>query len=171
MLHVLRTSEKLQTTRQSASAADRHHVCLLCMSDLDTTTVENTASAFQAMLISEQLSQRKAPGVVTAGTQGSRPAPGSAVPTGRCCSSGGAEDCGKTGSGQGCYSSAKDDTSELRSVLCYSCQLTIKDMTSAEFLPPYILSEAQRRQRRSQMREEISEFLLDEADEDDEETK
>lgn len=169
---IYRTSEKLQTTRQSSSAADRHHTCLLCMSARDTTT-ENAASAFQATLISEQLSQRKAPGDVSAGTHGPRPAPEPVVPTGQCCSSEGAEDCGKTGGGQGCCSSAKAaDISELRSVLCYSCQLTVKDMTSVEFLPLYILSEAQRRQRRSQMREEISEFLLDEeGDEDDEETK
>lgn len=31
-------------------------------------------------------------------------APGSDEPTGQCCSSGGAEDCGKTGSGGGCCS-------------------------------------------------------------------
>eukprot|EP00064_Thunnus_orientalis_P004736 superscaffoldBa00000441_g4748 len=40
-----------------------------------------------------------------------------------------------------------------------------QDTSSVDCLPQYILSEAQKRQRRSQMKEEISEFLLDDGDE------
>ncbi|XP_068583878.1 cytoplasmic tRNA 2-thiolation protein 2 [Cebidichthys violaceus] len=165
---IYRTSEKLQTCK-SSSTADHCDRCLLCMCALDTA-VEN-ASAFQATLISEQLSQTKAPGATSAAVP--RPdlapmEPESTAAPGQCCSSGGAEDCGKAASGAGCCSSAKGpEGTDLRSLLCYSCQLTIRDMSSVERLPHYILSEAQRRQRRSQMREEIGEFLLDEGDEGD----
>ncbi|XP_056250763.1 cytoplasmic tRNA 2-thiolation protein 2 [Seriola aureovittata] len=164
---IYRTSEKLQTACRKSSTADQADRCLLCMCALDTA-VEN-ASAFQATLTSEQLSQNKPSGAT--GTETPRPNPApveqeSTAPSGQCCSSGG-EDCGRAErGGGGCCSSAKDpERTDLKSLLCYSCQLTIKDMSSLERLPQYILSEAQRRQRRSQMREEISEFLLDDGDE------
>ncbi|KAM9345047.1 cytoplasmic tRNA 2-thiolation protein 2 [Symphorus nematophorus] len=163
---IYRTSEKLQTACKSSSTADHCDRCLLCMCALDTTVED--ASAFKATLISEQLSQPKSPGAATIETprQNQAPAePESAAPTGQCCSSGGGEDCGRAASGGGCCSSAKvPETADLRRLLCYSCQLTIKDMSSVDLLPQYILSESQRRQRRSQMREEISEFLLDDGD-------
>ncbi|XP_075941650.1 cytoplasmic tRNA 2-thiolation protein 2 isoform X1 [Anarhichas minor] len=165
---IYRTSEKLQTCK-SSSTADHCDRCLLCMCALDTA-VEN-ASAFQATLISEQLSQTKAPGATSAAVLRQNPAPlepESTAATGQCCSSGGGEDCGKAVGGVGCCSSAKGpESTDLRSLVCYGCQLTIRDMSSVERLPHYILSEAQRRQRRSQMREEIGEFLLDEGDEGD----
>nr|XP_040034807.1 cytoplasmic tRNA 2-thiolation protein 2 [Gasterosteus aculeatus aculeatus] len=158
---IYRTSEKLQTACRSSSTADLCDRCLLCMCALDTAA-EN-ASAFKATLISEQLSQAQAAGDTSVVT----PAPKeheSAAAIGKRCTSG-AEDCGNAASGEGCCSSAKGaESSDLRSLLCYSCQLTIRDMSSVERLPHYILSEAQRRQRRSQMREEIGEFLLDAAD-------
>uniref|UniRef100_A0A673WG30 Cytoplasmic tRNA 2-thiolation protein 2 n=1 Tax=Salmo trutta TaxID=8032 RepID=A0A673WG30_SALTR len=125
---IYRTSEKLNTacppqnTNTQLSAK-----CLLCVCALDTKLEE--FSAYQATLISEQLSQRRGP----------RPGQG----------------C-ETGEG-GCCPSAKS-TVDLKSLLCYSCGLTIKDMTTRDALPQYILSEAER--RRSQMRE-ISEFLLE----------
>ncbi|XP_071401442.1 cytoplasmic tRNA 2-thiolation protein 2 [Centroberyx affinis] len=164
---IYRTSEKLQTAcpPQSSCAADRCEKCLLCLCALDTNVVEK-ASAFQATLISEQLSLRGAPGAASTGVPTLIPVPGvpgSTAAPGQCCSSGAGEGCGTTGGGGGCCSSVKTpETKELKSLLCYSCQLTIKDMSSVEVLPQYILSEAQRRSRRSQMREEISEFLLDE---------
>ncbi|XP_039995342.1 cytoplasmic tRNA 2-thiolation protein 2 isoform X2 [Xiphias gladius] len=162
---IYRTSEKLQTACRSSSTADHPDRCLLCMCALDTAA-EN-ASAFQATLTSEQLSQIKSPGATRTELPRPNPAPvepESTASTGQCCSSGGGEDCGRADSG--CCSSAKEPKStDLKSLLCYSCQLTIKDMSSVEHLPQYILSEAWRRQRRSQMREEISEFLLNDADE------
>ncbi|XP_070697004.1 cytoplasmic tRNA 2-thiolation protein 2 isoform X2 [Pempheris klunzingeri] len=163
---IYRTSEKLQTACQSSSSADHCDRCLLCMCVLDTA-VEN-ASAFTATLISEQLSQTKSPGA----TRPRQPPveADSTAPTGQSCSSGGGEHCGKAASGGGCCSSARGagaGAAGLRSLLCYSCQLTIKDMSSLEGLPQYILSEAQRRQRRSKMREDISEFLLDHSDDGD----
>ncbi|XP_076019303.1 cytoplasmic tRNA 2-thiolation protein 2 [Genypterus blacodes] len=161
---IYRTSEKLQSACRSSSAADRCHSCLLCMSALDSN-IETAASALQATQISEKLSQNTSPSTTLSPGRSPPEALGSDEPTGQCCSSGGGEDCGKTGSGGGCCSTKKADTCDLKSLLCYSCRLTIKDMASVELLPDYILSEAQRRQRRSHMREEIGEFLLDEADE------
>ncbi|GLD65193.1 cytoplasmic tRNA 2-thiolation protein 2 isoform X1 [Lates japonicus] len=180
---IYRTSEKLQTACRSSCTADHPDKCLLCMCALDTA-VEN-ASAFQATLTSEQLSQSKSLGA----TRTEIPRQIREVqyifhlhfmpslfllpsnlyaPVEQCCSSGGGEDCGRAESGGGCCSSAKEpETINLKSLLCYSCQLTIKDMASVEHLPQYILSEAQKRQRRFQMREEISEFLLDDGDEGD----
>ncbi|XP_074501750.1 cytoplasmic tRNA 2-thiolation protein 2 [Sebastes fasciatus] len=163
---IYRTSEKLQKSSSTADQCDR---CLLCMCALDSA-VENS-SAFKATLISEQLSQTKSPGATSAEIPRQNPAPvepESTALSGQCCSSGGGEDCGKAAGGGGCCSSAKiPETTDLKSLLCYSCQLTVKDMSSVERLPQYILSEAQRRQRRSQMREEISEFLLDGGDDGD----
>ncbi|XP_056291840.1 cytoplasmic tRNA 2-thiolation protein 2 isoform X2 [Pseudoliparis swirei] len=166
---IYRTSEKLQAPCTGASAADR---CLLCMCVLDTAA-EN-ASAFKATLISEQLSQNKSPGAAGAAIPRPNPAPlepDSPAAPGQRCSSGGGEDCGKAASGVGCCSSASSrepESGDLRRLLCYSCQLTIRDMSSVERLPLYILSEAQ---RRSHMREEIGEFLLDEDDEGDQRRK
>ncbi|KAM7385019.1 hypothetical protein PAMP_001118 [Pampus punctatissimus] len=171
---IYRTSEKLQTACRSSSTADPCARCLLCMCGLDTV-VEN-ASAYQATLISEQLSQTKSLGASSTSVSKQSPAAVQSewtAPTGQCCSSscsggGGGGGCGRTVEGGGCCSSAKiAETTDVRSLLCYSCQLTIKDMSSVDCLPHYILSEAQRRQRRSQMREEISEFLLDDGDEGD----
>ncbi|KAK7877569.1 hypothetical protein WMY93_031726 [Mugilogobius chulae] len=55
---IYRTSEKLQTACKAPSAVDSPR-CELCLCELDTSA-EN-ASAFQATLISEQLSQNKCP--------------------------------------------------------------------------------------------------------------
>ncbi|KAJ8271319.1 hypothetical protein COCON_G00101780 [Conger conger] len=64
----------------------------------------------------------------------------------------------------GCGAPAPPD---LRSLLCYSCRLTVKDMSAVDTLPPYIVSEAEHRSHRLRMKQEISEFLLDEEEEDD----
>ncbi|XP_061601325.1 cytoplasmic tRNA 2-thiolation protein 2 [Cololabis saira] len=164
---IYRTSEKLQVSCSSSSPAARRTCCLLCMCLLDTALGE--ASALQARLISEQLSQTKAappaaPGQDPGPGQPESVAPAGAGDCGRsagsCCSSSGAGDCGSSSPAQGV------ETSDLRGLLCYSCQLTVRDMSSLQHLPQYVVSEARRRQRRSVMREEISEFLLDQ-DEDE----
>ncbi|KAM9364589.1 cytoplasmic tRNA 2-thiolation protein 2 isoform 1-T1 [Pholidichthys leucotaenia] len=159
---IYRTSEKLQTACRSSSAAEPCDRCLLCMCALDTAV--ERASAFQATLISEQLSQTK-PLRATSTTIPEKAE--AAAPPRQCCSSAG-DDCGSSDRGGGCCSSVRvPQRCDLKSLLCYSCTLTVKDMSSVEVLPQYILSEAQRRHRRSQMREEISEFLLDDTDEGD----
>ncbi|XP_028983048.1 cytoplasmic tRNA 2-thiolation protein 2 isoform X2 [Betta splendens] len=157
---IYRTSEKLQTAGRCSSTGDQCERCLLCLCTLDTAV--DDASAFQATLISEQLSQTAWPRVDRSKVAKHQGKPESTSFTAQYCSAkAGAQDCG------GCCSFAKEpEPMDLRSLLCYSCQLTIRDMSSIEHLPPYILSEAQRRHRRCEMREEISEFLLDSGKDD-----
>lgn len=147
---IYRTSEKLQTACKAPSVLDDSPRCLMCLCTLDTAA-EN-ASAFQATLISEQLSQNKCP-------------QNDCLPTQKCCTdkiqSSSADSPGLCHGEGSCCSSTRLERLELKSLLCYSCQLTIKDMSSLEHMPSYIISEAQRRMRRSQMRAEISNFLLD----------
>ncbi|XP_051937060.1 cytoplasmic tRNA 2-thiolation protein 2 isoform X1 [Hippocampus zosterae] len=155
---IYRTSEKLQTTCKSSSSANPCDRCLLCMCSLDTA-VEN-ASAFQSTLISERLCQTKCVGDNSA----SFPRRNTELrgPSTQCCSKGKGEYCDRPMEDRGCFSGVRvPHTTDIRGLLCYSCQLTIKDMSSVDCLPQYILSEAQIRQRRSRMREEISDFLLD----------
>ncbi|KAL4613579.1 cytoplasmic tRNA 2-thiolation protein 2 [Arapaima gigas] len=140
---IYRTSEKLQTAGGSRSAdAEPTAKCLLCLCALDTRQAE--ASAFHATLVSEKLSQKRTP----------ESCPADRPPDGQSCASAGGR----------CCSSRSPTPTDLKSLLCYSCRLTVQDMTATEFLPPYIVSEAERRMRRSQMEEEIAEFLLPEDD-------
>uniref|UniRef100_A0A8C9S2U0 Cytoplasmic tRNA 2-thiolation protein 2 n=1 Tax=Scleropages formosus TaxID=113540 RepID=A0A8C9S2U0_SCLFO len=144
---IYRTSEKLQTSGGTHSAdAEPAGKCLLCMCALDTKLEE--ASAFHATLVSEKLSQK----------QITKSPAADWVPDGQCCSR---IDyvCGME----------TPTSTDLKSLLCYSCRLTIQDMSAAEFLPPYIMAEAERRMRRSQMEEEIAAFLLPEDDAEDRE--
>uniref|UniRef100_A0AAV2JLW9 Cytoplasmic tRNA 2-thiolation protein 2 n=1 Tax=Knipowitschia caucasica TaxID=637954 RepID=A0AAV2JLW9_KNICA len=139
---IYRTSEKLQTACKAPSAVDDSLRCELCLCALDTSA-EN-ASAFQATQISEQLSQRKCPDDSLQNLKYDTTCSDRCHGDGTCCSS-----------------ASKLEPMELKSLMCYSCQLIIKDMSSLEHLPGYILADAQRRLRRSQMRAEISSFLLD----------
>ncbi|KPP71175.1 hypothetical protein Z043_109939, partial [Scleropages formosus] len=156
---IYRTSEKLQTSGGTHSAdAEPAGKCLLCMCALDTKLEE--ASAFHATLVSEKLSQK----------QITKSPAADWVPDGQCCSRIDAQNHNCGSSGGRCSSSDRTPTStDLKSLLCYSCRLTIQDMSAAEFLPPYIMAEAERRMRRSQMEEEIAAFLLPEDDAEDRE--
>ncbi|XP_048886718.1 cytoplasmic tRNA 2-thiolation protein 2 [Brienomyrus brachyistius] len=147
---IYRTSEKLQTASvpqdRDAGLTAR---CLLCLCPLDTTC--DKASAFHATLVSEKLSQKL---------------PAEAAPPKQGCSSSmgrQGKDCGALTDGC-CSSDRMGHVPELKSLLCYSCRLTIQDTTAVDSLPPYILTEATRRMQRSQMREEIAEFLLEDDD-------
>lgn len=159
---IYRTSEKLQTACRSSSGAEDTERCLLCMCSLDTVVDE--ASALQATLISEQLSQSKVPH--PSGLKSVPVKPEAVAAAGQCCTTDGP--CGGAeGADNCCTSPKKHEAAELRSLLCYSCRRTIGDMSSVHHLPHYVLSEARTRQNRSVMREQISAFLLDDADEND----
>ncbi|XP_073439463.1 cytoplasmic tRNA 2-thiolation protein 2 isoform X2 [Dendrobates tinctorius] len=141
---VYRTSEKLNISR--AEAADENvqqERCLMCMCNLDTRVGE--ASAFSATQISQTLSQKSPKS--------------NAEPTGdpekQCCSGG-------QGCDQASSCSRAPRTQDFTSFLCYSCRVTMKDVTSVSAFPSYILQEAEHRSRRIAMRREIEEFLLDE---------
>uniref|UniRef100_A0A8B9GV65 Cytoplasmic tRNA 2-thiolation protein 2 n=1 Tax=Astyanax mexicanus TaxID=7994 RepID=A0A8B9GV65_ASTMX len=135
---IYRTSEKLHTASSPQnSSAELSAKCLLCLCAADTKAEE--ASAFQATLLSERLSVGKA----QSDPAHSNPAssnPASSNPAGSCCQEQG---CGAGGC---CSTSRIPAPTDLKTLLCYSCRLTIKDMVT-------------------QMKEEIGEFLLDE-DED-----
>ncbi|XP_008320706.1 cytoplasmic tRNA 2-thiolation protein 2 isoform X1 [Cynoglossus semilaevis] len=162
---IYRTSEKLQTVCGSSSTADPCDRCLLCVCALDTA--DDGVSALQATLTSEKLSKFRGntrPGMPVLISGELR----QSAPTVRDCRSGEGENCGQAQVGGSCCSSdMKPEKTDLKSTLCYSCQLIVKDLSSVECLPQYILSEAMRRQRRSLMRKEISEFLLDDCTETD----
>ncbi|XP_048371161.1 cytoplasmic tRNA 2-thiolation protein 2 isoform X2 [Sphaerodactylus townsendi] len=142
---VYRTGEKLGTAPQDAAAGGdaEPERCLLCLCTLDTNVVDG--SSLQSTLLSEELCQKPPPSSESV-----------------CCGGGPAQ--------AGCCrnlptAGAVLPQSHLLPHLCYSCRLTIKDMTCLEPLPLYIHSEADRRQHRAAMKQEIQEFLL----EDDEE--
>ncbi|XP_077469022.1 cytoplasmic tRNA 2-thiolation protein 2 isoform X2 [Stigmatopora argus] len=155
---VYRTSEKLQTTCMSSSYTNTCDRCLLCMCSLDASP-EN-ASALKATQISKCLSQTKS-GVAN-GALSPIQNTESRGTTIEKCSKGRGEHCETSVEERGCCSVIRvPNSTDVTSLLCYSCQLTIKDMSSIDCLPHYILLEAQIRQRRSRMRDEITDFLLD----------
>ncbi|XP_056382042.1 cytoplasmic tRNA 2-thiolation protein 2 isoform X2 [Hyla sarda] len=135
-----RTSEKLNISRaESAEENIQQEKCLLCMCNLDTHVGE--ASAFCATQVSQNLSQRLKNNVEA-----------TRDPVEQCCNSG---QCSERSS------SCSTRTQDLIPLLCYSCRVTVKDMTSVSTFPPYILNEAGHRSRRLEIRREIQEFLLD----------
>ncbi|XP_062442896.1 cytoplasmic tRNA 2-thiolation protein 2 isoform X2 [Rhea pennata] len=73
--------------------------------------------------------------------------------------------------GDGCCRSSPMPGAESRAaflpLLCYSCRLTFKEMGRPDTLPPYVRSEAQRRSRRAEMKQQIQEFLLEDDDDED----
>ncbi|XP_066509197.1 cytoplasmic tRNA 2-thiolation protein 2 [Hoplias malabaricus] len=151
---IYRTSEKLHTSCPQLNTTEPTAKCLLCLCALDTKADE--ASAFNATQLSERLSERKA----------QRDSSSSNLTVNSSSS------CGREGgcASDGCCSTLRAAVStDLKSLLCYSCRLTIKDMTEVDTLPRYITSEAEKRQRRAQMKQEISEFLLQDEDEAEEE--
>ncbi|XP_072202254.1 cytoplasmic tRNA 2-thiolation protein 2 [Excalfactoria chinensis] len=52
-------------------------------------------------------------------------------------------------------------------LLCYSCRLTFKEMGPPATLPSYVRTEAERRNCRALMKEQIQEFLLEDDDEEE----
>lgn len=157
---IYRTSEKLQTVCRPPSETQTvcrppsetqmvcrppSETCLLCVCVLDTSV--GTSSAFQSTLISRFLSDSGAPDAA-----GSTSEP-DFIPQTRPC---GGLSCGTST----CITSDRSSP-DLQSLLCYSCQRTVTDLSSVEALPRYVLLEAERRTRRSLLREQISDFLLD----------
>nr|XP_055072554.1 cytoplasmic tRNA 2-thiolation protein 2 [Misgurnus anguillicaudatus] len=137
---IYRTSEKLHTAlpKQSHEPAAK---CLLCLCAIDTNV--DKASAFHATSVSEQLSQIK----LQDSSEGSSK---------QCCGEG--QQCESTGS---CSYNRSLVYEDLKTLLCYSCRLTVKDMEAVNTLPSYITTEAEKREMRSRMKMQISEFLLD----------
>ncbi|XP_053305194.1 cytoplasmic tRNA 2-thiolation protein 2 [Spea bombifrons] len=147
---VYRTSEKLNlSTAEKHQEDNRQEKCLMCLCPLDTCV--GSASAFQATEVSQRLSQRTVYGTETP-----------------------AKDCENTcgNAGQCCeqekkvpaYLTRGAGTPGIFNMLCYSCRLTVKELKSLDKMPQYILHEAEHRSCRREMRKEIQEFLLEDAD-------
>uniref|UniRef100_A0A8C4SIF0 Cytoplasmic tRNA 2-thiolation protein 2 n=2 Tax=Erpetoichthys calabaricus TaxID=27687 RepID=A0A8C4SIF0_ERPCA len=153
---IYRTSEKLNPRYSQTPADDKGtETCLLCSCVLGIE-LRDEASAFCAISISEELSQSKKPegGQVSSSTME------------ECC----AENKMETLESSGCSCQSRErrnTTPDFWSLLCYSCKLVVKDMTSLDLLPEYILEEANRRQRRTQIKREIQEYLLTSEDDAD----
>ncbi|XP_067158464.1 cytoplasmic tRNA 2-thiolation protein 2 [Apteryx mantelli] len=141
---VYRTGEKLSTAPAEASSEPgaEPQRCLLCLCALDTLAEEDLA--LEPTLIAEEAAQRPQglaeDGCCHAGTQGS------------CC--------------QSSPTPGAESRAAFLPLLCYSCRLTFKEMGHPDTLPPYVRSEAQRRSRRAEMKQQIQEFLLEDDDED-----
>ncbi|KAM4614366.1 cytoplasmic tRNA 2-thiolation protein 2 [Discoglossus pictus] len=144
---VYRTSEKLNTSSTDPSPENGpQERCLLCVCVLDTHV--GRATAFHATQVSQLLSQKRP-------VNNSDPG----MDSGKSCCKGG-QCCDKAENKSGCVTSAAGRDG-FGQTLCYSCRLTVKDMHSVDPLPQYILQEAEHRNRRSEMRKEIQEFLLE----------
>ncbi|KAG9475073.1 hypothetical protein GDO78_003498 [Eleutherodactylus coqui] len=142
---VYRTSEKLNISRKEITDENvQQERCLICMCNLDTRVGE--ASAFCATQVSQHLSQRRPKN----NAEPTRHSEKQCCNSGQCCES--AASC----------SSSVPGTQDFLPLLCYSCRVTVKDVTFVSSFPPYILKEAEHRSRRLEMRREIQEFLLDE---------
>ena len=135
--------------------------CLLCQATLDTDDQDHCA--LQATKFSSLVSERgrdEQLGKEAATALESRKAMES---YGSICSREKVDQqcCGE-GDGS-CRSSSKPAMLSLREVMdqmCYSCRRTLAKIKRVEDLPAFILKEAHVRQRREEMRSEISDFLL-----------
>ncbi|XP_075045126.1 cytoplasmic tRNA 2-thiolation protein 2 [Mixophyes fleayi] len=142
---VYRTSEKLNISRtEKIREISQQERCLLCLCNIDTHV--GTASAFCATQVSQHFSQKRTNNSTEPGKQ--------------CCNEG--QCCDRSAS----LPTSVPDTQDFVHLLCYSCRVTVKDLPSVSTLPPYVLQEAEHRNRRLAMRKEIEEFLIDEGPDD-----
>lgn len=132
--NIMRTGEKL--TSDNNSKSDNSH-CSLCQAPLDTNV--GLSSALSAVQFSQKISTKpKSSGACHNDTE--------------CC-----------GEGDGsCHS--KDDgltLENIRYTMCYGCRLTFKDLSDSNKLPEFLLQDISWRVRRSKMKADISDFLLE----------
>ncbi|XP_074142308.1 cytoplasmic tRNA 2-thiolation protein 2 isoform X2 [Sminthopsis crassicaudata] len=152
---VYRTSEKLvKAPRNGGAAGPMTARCLLCMCTLDIDSADS-ATAFGAQT-SEHLSQKPAPA----------PAPPPGAP-GRPCCARGTEPLRACCRGPRPAPGREEPRASFIEQLCYSCRVNMKDVPFLEPLPPYILTEAQRRRQRAWVKQEIQEFLFEESEGED----
>ena len=135
--------------------------CLLCQAALDTDVEEHCA--LQATKFSSLVSERgrdEQLGATVATALESREA---GEVNGSIC---GKEKVDQQCCGEGdgsCHSSSKPEMPSLSAVMdqmCYSCRRTLAKVKQVEDLPAFVLKEFEVRQRREEMRSEISDFLL-----------
>ncbi|XP_077982237.1 cytoplasmic tRNA 2-thiolation protein 2-A-like [Glandiceps talaboti] len=146
---VFRTGEKF-CAGKSPSPGDTgpYKCCVLCQASLDTDV--GKSSALQSTEFSLSLMKTNN------------------VPTNQsdegCCNDTGTECCGQ-GDGS-CHSNPKINLTpeQMKEYLCYGCRVTLRNMKDVDKLPRYVKDEVEKSIRRSKMKAEIEDFLLDEAD-------
>lgn len=114
--------------------------CILCQSYIDTTNSEE-CSALRALKLSEKLCQK---------LQNQD----NCQISNNCC-------CKKGKDNSDCLSESRIDFIQY---LCYSCQITVKEMKNQNLLPSSILLDAKQKLSRNQMKEKIKDFLLNDED-------
>lgn len=167
---VFRTGDKLCTSPQVSS----ENKCALCQGLLDTNVREDSA------LFATEFSQLVSHGRLSA-------AGPDASPRDITCCNKTADNLYKKGGGEDtavknelvacsaekdCACAADSKASkkmcltreELIPHLCYGCRLVIRDMTDIDALPEQVHEEASRRIRRARMKQDISDYLLDEGE-------
>ncbi|XP_071785955.1 cytoplasmic tRNA 2-thiolation protein 2-like [Asterias amurensis] len=147
---VFRTGEKMCAAETSNSEPDQR--CSMCMSVLDTAV--GNSSALSATRFSLRMSREGSVGMSRCGADETDDATCSESSSSQCC-----------GQGDGsCHSNTKKGVSveSLGRTLCYGCQVTVRDMKDVSLLPSHVIDEAEKLDRRSRMRDEISDFLLGE---------
>lgn len=137
--NIMRTGEKLDSSKEKAIEKQ----CTLCQGPLDTDV--GASSALSAVEFSQQISRGKL--VVDKGDNCSQ--------TTECC-----------GEGDGsCQSSkpSKPSSDEVISSLCYGCRIVVKEMDDVYRLPEFVIENVAKKNRRSKMKSEIEEFLIQES--------
>ncbi|XP_060080255.1 cytoplasmic tRNA 2-thiolation protein 2-A-like [Ylistrum balloti] len=132
--NIMRTGEKLSTEKKEGENCH----CALCQGPLDTDV--GPSSALSAVEFSSLISQKKKKNSTTCGEKDT------------CC-----------GEGDGsCHTKNEGlKRDEVMSVLCYGCRMTVKDMADPTSLPEKLTSQISYRIRRSKMKNDIQDFLLD----------
>lgn len=150
--NIMRTGEKLHTEKKNSS----ENQCAICQAPLDTDVPPS--SALSAVRFSETVSRCSS---VTLSIFSTDTACGGGGD--KTCQSEGQKESGCCGRGDGsCQSKeSKLTRDEVESALCYACRLLIKDLADVSKLPKHILDDISQRQRRTKMKSEIEDFLLD----------
>lgn len=156
--NIMRTGEKLHTEKRNSS----ENQCAICQAPLDTDVP--LSSALGAVRFSETVSRCSSVTLSIFSTDteccGGRD---------KTCQSEGQKESECCGRGDGsCQSKESRMTrDEVESALCYACRLLIKDLGDVNMLPKHILDDISQRQRRTKMKSEIEDFLLDPSDTQD----
>lgn len=132
--NIMRTGEKLD----SSGIQKTDSYCAMCQVPLDTSV--SASSALSAVEFSRSISRRN------------RDDP--SADNSQCC-----------GEGDGsCQSTANRlKTGDIINNLCYGCRLIAHEIDDKNKLPEYVLKDISWRTRRSKMKEDIQEFLLDQS--------
>ncbi|XP_071816100.1 cytoplasmic tRNA 2-thiolation protein 2-A-like isoform X2 [Apostichopus japonicus] len=148
---VLKTGAKLTSDEETIG---KRHTCVLCQSPVDSSSSASSASAATQY----SMSLRKSSTVYSSSSSEPEAACEVARDNASCCGEG----------DESCQSAKKNEeltSADLSVVMCYGCQVMMRDVKSLDRLPSSVLADVQRQKRRDEMRLEIEDFLLDGSEE------